>query len=134
MRKSLLIVATSCNILMTSNDATSSRKLSSSKCEIDGRIFLIDLFLMSNGCFINISESAEPRIGAITLSVKSSQGVSTSALLPDKRGSVFSSMIGELLAERTKGIVVASLYLREELDVNSMKTLINEVRKLSERD
>jgi hypothetical protein len=117
---------------MSSSDAAGPRKLLSSKCEIEGRVFLIDLFLMSNGCFISISENAEPRIGAITLSVRSSQGVSTSGLLPDKRGNVFSGMIGELLAEKTKGIVVASIYVREDLDVGSMKTLINEVRKLFE--
>ena len=43
-------------------------------------------------------------------------------------------MVGELLAEKLGGIAVVSLYLREEIDSDTMKTLINEVRKLVAKD
>ena len=42
-------------------------------------------------------------------------------------------MVGEMLAEKLGGISVVSLYLREEIDPETMKTLINEVRKLVAR-
>ncbi len=93
---------------------------------------MIDLLFMSNGCFVSISEDVNSKMGAITLSIKSENRVSSSALIPNRRGSIFAGMVGESLAEKMRGIVVTSLYLREELDPESMKTLLNEVRKLAE--
>jgi len=115
-----------------SNLASSQNRLRSKQCDISGRVFAIDLLMMSNGCFVSLSEDANSKMGAITLSVRSDRGVGSSTLIPDRRGSIFASMLGEMLAEKTKGIAVTSLYLREELDPDSMKTLLNEVRKLAE--
>ncbi len=89
---------------------------------------------MSNGCFANISEDKVSRIGAITVAVKTGERSSSSALIPESKGSIFAGMIGEMLADKLKGIAVVSLYLREELDASTMKTLINEVRNLVNKD
>ena len=89
---------------------------------------------MANGCFASISEDQGPRIGAISVAVKTGERVTTSSLLPESRGRIFAGMIGELLASKTKGIAVISLYLREELDPVMMKTLINEVQSLFRKD
>jgi hypothetical protein len=102
----------------------------SKRCEIEGRKFAIELLSMSNGCFVSISEGSSPRMGAISLCVKTERGVSSSTLIPDRRGGIFAGMVGELLAERCKGIVVTSLHLREELSVSHMKTLLNQVGDL----
>ncbi len=109
-----------------------SERVKSKQCNILGREFVIELLLLSNGCFVSISESPKPRMGAITLTVRSERSASSSTLIPDRRGSIFAGMVGEMLAERTKGIAVTSMYLREELESDSMKTLLNEVRKLAE--
>jgi hypothetical protein len=69
-------------------------------------------------------------MGAITVSIRTGEMATSSALLPTGKGNMFAGMVGELLAEKLRGIAVVSLYLREELDSESMKTLINEVRKL----
>ncbi len=90
---------------------------------------------MHNGCFASLSEDNAPRMGGITLTVKSERGgASSSSLIPERKGSLFASMVGELLAEKLGGIAVVSLYLREEIDSDTMKTLINEVRKLVAKD
>jgi hypothetical protein len=90
---------------------------------------------MHNGCFASLSEDNAPRMGGITITVKSERGgASSSSLIPERKGSLFASMVGELLAEKLGGIAVVSLYLREEIDSNTMKTLINEVRKLVAKD
>ena len=73
-------------------------------------------------------------MGAITVSIKSGERSTSSSLIPESKGSIFAGMIGELLADKLHGIAVVSLYLREELDTDSMKTLINEVRKLLNKD
>jgi hypothetical protein len=110
----------------------SSKRLFSKTAEIEGRIFTIDLFKLSNGCFANVSEDPVPRLGAITISIRSDQGLSSSTLIPDRRGSIFSGMLGEMIAQKTHGIGVVSLYLREELDSAIMKILLSEVGKLLE--
>ena len=110
-------------------------RLLSQSCNVRGRGFVIEVLHMNNGCFASISENNSPRMGGITLTIKSKRGgASSSSLIPERRGSLFASMIGELLAEKLGGIAVVSLYLREEIDTDSMKTLINEVRKLVAKD
>ncbi len=106
----------------------------STKFEIEGRVFTLDLLRFSNGSFANISEDPVPKLGAITISIKSQQRVNSSTLIPDRRGSIFSGMVGELIAEKTEGIAVVSLYLREDVDPQIMKILLNEISKLLEQD
>jgi hypothetical protein len=110
------------------------KKLLSSESNVGGRIFVIDILLMSNGCFASISEDLVGRIGAITVAVKTGERSLSSALIPESKGRIFSGTIGEMLAEKLKGIAVVSLYLREELDTSTMKTLINEVRNLVNKE
>lgn len=109
-------------------------ELVSSHREIQGRAFEIHILRMSNGSFVSITEDRTPRLGPITLCIKSERGFSSSSLIPDRRGSIFSSMIGELVAEETGGIAVISLFLREEIDTASMKTLINEVERILSKE
>lgn len=117
---------------MAEQNPEKEKRLFSMKSEIEGRVFTIDLFRLSNGCFANISEDPTPRLGAITISIRSEQGVSSSTLIPDRRGSIFSGMIGELIAGKMHGIAVVSLYLREEIDSTIMKTLLSVISKLLE--
>jgi hypothetical protein len=100
------------------------------RTEIQRRVFVIEILRMSNGCFASISEDPEPKIGVITLSISNRNRVQSSTLLPETRGSIFSGMVGEILAQKCKGIAIVSLYLREEVDHEIMKTLINEIDKL----
>jgi len=109
-------------------------RLLTSESNIGGRVFVIEILPMANGCFANISEDQVARIGAITVAVKTGERSSSSALIPESKGSIFAGMIGEMLADKLKGIAVVSLYLREELDTPTMKTLINEVRNLVNKD
>ncbi len=105
-------------------------RVASIQTEIQGRIFVVEILRLANGCFASISENPEPKIGLITLSISNKNRVQSSNLLPERRGSIFSGMVGEILAHKTKGIAVVSLYLREEVDHEIMKTLLNEIDKL----
>jgi hypothetical protein len=118
---------------MSQTDSDSSRdrkRLLSAECNVGGRVFEVELLLLANGCFSSISEDKTPRMGAITVAVKTGERSTSSSLIPESKGSIFAGMVGEMLAEKLRGIAVVSLYIREELDTASMKTLINEVRKL----
>jgi hypothetical protein len=111
------------------DDATKKRLLSA-ESNVEGRIFEVEILIMSNGCFASITEDKMPRMGAITVGVKTGERFASSTLIPESKGAIFAGMVAELLAEKLRGIAVVSLYIREELDAPSMKTLINEVRKL----
>ncbi len=112
-----------------------SSRLLSRSFNVSDRLFSLDILLMSNGCFLNISEGESPRIGAITLSVKSMTGRPTSSsLIPERRGSMLAEMVGELLAEKLNGIAVTSLYLKADISADIMKILISKVKELLEAD
>ena len=115
--------------------SSGDERLLSQSSSIRGRFFIIELLKMHNGCFASVSEDESPRIGGITITVKTDRRTaSTSSLIPERKGSLFASMLGELLAEKLGGLAVVSLYLKEEIDPDTMKTLINEVRKLVAKD
>ncbi|MDG6906141.1 MAG: hypothetical protein JRN20_10195 [Nitrososphaerota archaeon] len=117
----------------TSDDGV-SRKHLSSRCDIKGRVYTIDLLIFVNGCFANISEDQSGKMGAISVSIKTGERATSTSLIPESKGNIFARMVGELLADKLRGIAIISLYLREELDAESMKTLINEMRKLLNKD
>ena len=104
-----------------------------SECTIEGRQFVLSLLRFSNGCFLSISEDTNQRLGAITLSIKSGGRAISSPLIPESRGSMLASMVGEMLAETLQGMAITSLYLRSDVGASDMKTLISEVRKLLEK-
>jgi len=114
----------------TGEEGSERKRLFFTESNVGGRIFEIEILVLSNGCFASISEDRSPRMGAITVGVKTGERFATTSLIPESKGGIFAGMVGEILAEKMHGIAVISLYLREELDAASMKTLINEVRKL----
>jgi hypothetical protein len=112
------------------SEGSERKRLLAAECNVGGRIFAVELLILTNGVFSSISEDKSPRMGAITVAVRTGERSTSSSLIPESKGAIFAGMVGEMLAEKFRGIAVVSLYLREELDSASMKTLINEVRKL----
>lgn len=111
-------------------EGSGKKRLFSTEANVGGRIFEIEILVLSNGCFASITEDRSPRMGAITVGVKTGERFASTSLIPESKGGIFAGMVGEILAEKMHGIAVVSLYVREELDTASMKTLINEVRRL----
>ncbi|MGI0078790.1 MAG: hypothetical protein ACRECH_04130 [Nitrososphaerales archaeon] len=115
----------------TAESKADSNRFLSSQCRIGSRSFNVEILKFNNGGFVDISEGHDARIGAISVCVKTNQGVVSTNLVPDRRGGIFAQMVGELVAERTSGMAIVSLYIKEEIDPNITKTLLNEVRTLS---
>lgn len=91
--------------------------------EVEGRLFYIRIIRMSNGCFITISEGNH-RIGSLNVSLHGSTGVNTAKVIPSKHDSVFLNMVSERVAAMTNGICITSLYTKDALDLNAMKTIM----------
>ncbi|HZW56230.1 MAG TPA: hypothetical protein VFF30_08085 [Nitrososphaerales archaeon] len=118
-----------------SYDPMLSSRFRYGSCNVNGRVFVIEILIETNGCIAVVSENPNPRLGGITLSVKTDRRVaSSSSLIPERKGSMLASMLGEMLADKLGGIALISLYLREEIEAETMKTLINKVRKMLDRD
>lgn len=89
------------------------------------RDFLFQLTRFANGAFLIISEGTEPRIGSLVLGLKTGPRASTSILIPGKFEGISASMLAELVASRTKGIALASLFLKGEADSGVIKQILS---------
>ncbi len=98
--------------------------------EINDRKFIIGVLKVSNGCFLVVSEGSELRLGSLSMSIKTGDMTSSSVLIPSKFGGFLDTMFSEIVASVVKGISVASLFISKEMDAQSIKTLLAEVRSL----
>ncbi len=107
-----------------------SAPISKRNVEINGRTFIIGVLKVANGCFVVVSEGSELKLGSVSMSVKSGEQMSSSMLVPGKFGGFLDTMLSEMVANVVKGIVVASLFISREMDSQSIKKLLSEVRSL----
>ncbi|MFQ6134785.1 MAG: hypothetical protein ACE5KU_03085 [Nitrososphaerales archaeon] len=101
---------------------------SSKSVSILGRDFKMRLLSFSNGCFLSISEGSEERIGSLTLSMKIHDKVEHTAVIPERRAGILSSILSEMAANLTRGIAIVSLYVLNGLSAELAKDLLKEVR------
>jgi len=107
-----------------------SAAVSKKNVEINDRKFIIGVLKVANGCFVVVSEDSELRLGSVSMSVKTGEQISSSLLVPSKFGGFLDTMLSEMVANVVKGIVVASLFISREMDPQSIKKLLSEVRSL----
>lgn len=90
------------------------------------RDFLVQVLPYDNGNFISITEGKE-RIGTLVVSISSGGRISTAAVIPSKSETIFLKMVSERVASTINGICIFSLNIEKDLDLNSMKILMNEL-------
>jgi hypothetical protein len=81
------------------------------------------------GDFISISEGKE-RIGTLVVSISSGGRISTAAVIPSKSETIFLKMVSERVASTINGICIFSLNIEKDLDLDSMKVLMNELMEI----
>lgn len=94
-----------------------------------GRNFLIKYVPVSNGCIILISEDFD-QIGAISVSISSSNKSNTAKVIPSKYDSVFLNTITEMVSRMKNGICITSLYSINQLTLDDMKLIMDQIRDL----
>jgi hypothetical protein len=92
----------------------------------DKRIVHIKLIFFENGCFIIISENTN-RIGSVTMASSLSNKVTSAIVIPSKFDSIFIKSIAQRISLMLNGICLVSLYTKTQLDVKSMKTIMDEI-------
>ncbi|MDE1763170.1 MAG: hypothetical protein KGH88_02865, partial [Thaumarchaeota archaeon] len=96
---------------------------------VDHREFLVQIVPFDNGDFISMTEGAE-KIGTLVVSIGSVGRTSTATVIPSKSETIFLKMVSERVASTTNGICIFSLNIQKELDLESMKALMNEVMEI----
>ena len=95
-----------------------------------GRSFVIKYVPVSNGCIILISEDSD-QIGAISVSISSSNKSNTAKVIPSKYDSVFLNTITEMVSRMKNGICITSLYSLKQLTLDDMKIIMDQIRDLT---
>jgi hypothetical protein len=94
-----------------------------------GRNFVIKYLPVSNGCIILISEDSD-QIGAISVSISSSNKSNTAKVIPSKYDSIFLNTISEMVSRMKNGICITSLYSIKQLTLDDMKIIMDQIRDL----
>lgn len=96
---------------------------------VDNREFLVQIVPFANGDFISITEGRES-IGTLVVSISSAGRTSTATVIPSKSETIFLKMVSERVASTINGICIFSLHIQNELDLESMKVLMNEIMEI----
>ncbi len=83
----------------------------------------------TNGNFISVTEGNE-KIGTLVVSIGSGGRTSTATVIPSKSETIFLKMVAERVATTVNGISIFSLNIQKELDLESMKALMNEIMEI----
>jgi hypothetical protein len=97
--------------------------------KVNHREFLVQIVPFDNGNFISITEGKE-KIGTLVVSIGSGGRTSTATVIPTKSETIFLKMVSERVASISNGICIFSLNIQKELDLDSMKVLMNEVMEI----
>lgn len=96
---------------------------------VNHREFLVQIVPFDNGDFISITEGKE-KIGTIVVSISSAGRTSTATVIPTKSETTFLKMVSERVASTINGICIFSLSVQKELELDSMKVLMNDVMEI----
>jgi hypothetical protein len=94
-----------------------------------GRIFCAKYLSFQNGCFIAIDEGSDA-LGSVSISVSSSNKISTAKVIPSKLDSMFVHTISQRVSSMINGICLASFHSTKQLQFEDMKAIMDEIVKL----
>ena len=94
-----------------------------------GRTFYAKYISFQNGCFIAIDEGSDA-LGSISVSISSSNKISTAKVIPSKFDSMFVDTISQRVSSLTNGICLVSFHGTKELQLEDMKAIMNEIMNL----
>ena len=95
---------------------------------VNHRDFSVRILPSDNGSFISISEGKE-KIGTLVVSISLGGRISTATVIPSKSETIFLKMVSERVAT-INGICIFSLSIEKDLDLDSMKILMNELMEI----
>ncbi|HJT48405.1 MAG TPA: hypothetical protein VJ729_09495 [Nitrososphaeraceae archaeon] len=94
-----------------------------------GRTFYAKYLSFQNGCFIALDEGSDA-LGSVSVSISSSNRVSSAKIIPSKHDSMFVNTISQRISSMINGICLASFHSTKQLQFDDMKAIMDEIMKL----
>ena len=94
-----------------------------------GRIFYVKYISFQNGCFIALDEGSDA-LGSISISISSSNKISTAKVIPSKFDSMFVDTISQRVSSMINGICLVSFHSTKQLQFEDMKAIMDEIMNL----
>jgi hypothetical protein len=94
-----------------------------------GRTFYARYLSFQNGCFIALDEGSDA-LGSVSISISSSNRVSSAKIIPSKHDSMFVDTISQRISSMINGICLASFHSTKQLQFDDMKAIMDEIMKL----
>jgi hypothetical protein len=94
-----------------------------------GRTFYAKYLSFQNGCFIALDEGSNA-LGSVSVSISSSNRVSSAKIIPSKHDSMFVNTISQRISSMINGICLASFHSTKQLQFDDMKAIMDEIMKL----
>ena len=94
-----------------------------------GRVFYAKYLSFQNGCFIALDEGSDA-LGSVSISISSSNRVSSAKIIPSKYDSMFVDTISQRISSMINGICLASFHSTKQLQFDDMKAIMDEIMKL----
>lgn len=98
---------------------------------ISKRKFLLYILKFDNGYFISISEE-KLRIGSIAVSLTTANQTNIAKVIPDKNDQLLIDSLSKRISLMTNGICIISLFSKDKLHLEDMKTINNRILKAIE--
>src|ERR687885_2931947 len=94
-----------------------------------GRTFYVKYLSFQNGCFIALDEGSNA-LGSVSISISSSNKISTAKVIPGKLDSMFVHTISQRVSSMINGICLVSFHSTKQLQFEDMKAIMDEIMNL----
>lgn len=103
-------------------------KLIDEVISVDDQSFHLFILKYSNGYFVSLAQGNEPNLGSMSLSLKKSNLVNTTIIIPSRFSPMIPQLISELASDLSDGIGISSIYIKKDLKTETAVTLLKTIK------
>jgi len=103
-------------------------KLIDEVISVDDQSFHLFILKYSNGYFVSLAQGNEPNLGSMSLSLKKSNLVNTTIIIPSMFSPMIPQLISELASDLSDGIGISSVYIKKDLKTETAVTLLKTIK------
>ena len=97
--------------------------------DVGNRKFQVQVLGFENGNFVSVTEDDE-KIGSMVVSLATGPKPVTTTVIPSKTESLFIKLTAEKISTTVHGIAIVSVYVKNEIDTESAKAIMNEITEM----
>jgi len=101
--------------------------------DVNNRKFVVQILKFDNGSFVSVAEGNE-KLGSLVVSLATGPSPVTTTVIPARSESLFLKLTAEKISTSKKGIAIVSIYVINELDPETAKSLMSEIVEMINHD